>query len=68
MRNADWFYISFCQILICNEKFLKILFIYLIVKESEHKQGEWWVELEGEADSPLSRESDMGLNPKALGS
>ena len=34
----------------------KILFIYL--REREHKQGEG---IEGEADSPLSREPDVGL-------
>ena len=31
--------------------------------EREHKQGR-----EGEADSPLSREPVVGLNPRTLGS
>jgi len=26
----------------------------------------WWGEAEGEADSPLSRESDVGLYPRTL--
>jgi len=30
-----------------------------------HKQGG---DAEGEADSPLSREPDLGLNPRTLGS
>ena len=44
--------------------FFKILFIYL--REREHKQG--WEEkgAEGEADSPLSREPDEGLDPRIL--
>ena len=47
--------------------FLKIVFIYLTQRESEHKQGEQQAEGEGEADSPLSR-SLMGLHPWILGS
>jgi len=42
-------------------------FIYLCVREREreHKQGER--QAEGEADSPLSREPDEGLDPRTLG-
>ncbi|XP_064447848.1 bcl-2-like protein 13 isoform X12 [Mirounga angustirostris] len=35
-------------------------------REREHKQGEW--QAEGEAGSPLSKEPDVGLNPRTLGS
>ena len=49
--------------------FFKILFIYLFVRESEHKQGEWQAEqAEGEAGSPLSKEPKAGLYPRTLGS
>ena len=34
-------------------------------KEREHDQGE--AEGEGEADSPLSREPNVGLDPRILG-
>ena len=46
------------------KKFLKILLIYLREKESTQKQG-WGerAEGEGEADSSLSRELDVGLDP-----
>ena len=37
-------------------------FIYLFVREREHKQEE------GEAGFPLSREPDVGLDPRTLGS
>ena len=43
--------------------FLKILFSL-----TEHKQGEWQAEGEGEADSLLSREPDTGLDPRTQGS
>ena len=43
-------------------------FIYLFVRESEHKQTERQAEAEGEADSPLSKEPDAGLDPWTLGS
>ena len=33
-----------------------------------HTQAGEEAEEEGEADSPLSRKPDMGLNPKTLGS
>ena len=47
--------------------FLKILFIYLRKRESTHEQwGE--AEREREADSPLSRELDLGLDPRTPGS
>jgi len=50
----------------CN--FFKKDFIYLFVREREreHKQGEW--QAGGEADSLLSREPDVGLDPGTLGS
>ena len=41
-------------------------FIYVFVRERVHKQGEW--QAEGEAGSPLSREPDVGLNPRMPGS
>jgi len=43
----------------CLLFFKKILFIYL-----RERKGEG--ETEGEADSPLSREPDAGLNPRTL--
>jgi len=48
--------------------FFKILFIYLFVREqeSEHKQGEQ--QAEAEAGSLLSKEPDVGLYPRTLGS
>ena len=46
--------------------FLKILCIYLM--EKEHKQGEWQTEGEGEAGSLLSREPNVGLQLRILGS
>ena len=52
--------------------FLKILFIYFCVRERER---DWELEhtqagggAEGEADTPLSREPDPGLDPRTLGS
>ena len=33
-----------------------------------HKQAEWQAEAEREAGSPLSKEPDMGLDPRTLGS
>ena len=46
--------------------FKKILFIYLT--ESEHKQAERQVVGEAEAGFLLSREPDVGLGPRSLGS
>ena len=37
---------------------------YLFDREREHKQEEQQAEGEGEADSQLSREPNVGLNPK----
>ena len=50
--------------------FFKRLYFYLFVREREreHKQGERQAEGEGEAGSPPSREPNMGLNPRTLGS
>ena len=52
--------------------FFKILFIYLSGIEgeraSEHRQTERQAEAEGEAGSPPSKEPDVGLDPKTLGS
>ena len=50
--------------------FFKILFIYQRERgrESEHRQTEWQAEAEGEADSPPSKEPDVGLDPRMLGS
>ena len=47
--------------------FLKILFMREreCVRETDFKQ---WGGAEGEADSPLSREPDSGLNSRTLGS
>ena len=36
---------------------------YLFICEREHECG-GWTEGEGQADIPLSREPDVGLNPK----
>ena len=41
--------------------FLKILF-KINKREREHEQREW--QAEGEAGSPLSREPDVGLDPR----
>jgi len=46
--------------------FLFFLRFYLFVREREHKPGEW--QAEGETVSPLSKEPDVGLNPRTLGS
>ena len=47
-------------------------FIYLFVREreseSEHRQTEWKAEAEGEAGSLWSKEPDVGLDPRTLGS
>lgn len=47
-------------------------FIYLFVREraseSEHRQTEWKAESEGEAGSLRSKEPDVGLDPRMLGS
>ena len=45
--------------------FLKVVVIYLRVHTSERAQG-GKQEGVGEADSPLSREPDVGLNPRTL--
>ena len=37
---------------------------YLFEREREHKQGEKQAEGEGEAGSQLSREPNMGFNPR----
>jgi len=42
--------------------------IYLFDGEREHKRGEWQAGAEGEAGSPQSKEPDVGLNPRTLGS
>ena len=49
--------------LICDFVFKD--FIYLFERERAHKRGSG---AEGEADSPLSREPDAGLDPRTLGS
>ena len=43
-------------------------FIHLFQRESEHEPGGGEAEGEGGADSQLSREPDVGLNPRSLGS
>ena len=52
--------------------FLNIfLRFYLFVREresAEHRQTEWQADAEGEAGSPLSKEPDVGLYPRTLGS
>jgi len=40
----------------------------LFDREREHKRGELQAEGEGEADPPPSREPDLGLDPRTLGS
>lgn len=39
---------------------------FMHLREREHEQG-LGVEGDGEADAPLSRESDVRLGPRALG-
>ena len=48
--------------------FLKKDFIYLFDREREHKQRDQQREEEGGAGSPLSREPDVGLDPRTPGS
>ena len=50
--------------------YFKIVFIYLREGEraSEHRQTEGQAEAEGEAGSPPSKEPDVGLDPRTLGS
>ena len=43
----------------------KILFMYLAERDTERAQAEGG---EGEVDSQLSREPNVGLNPRTLGS
>ena len=45
--------------------FLKI-YLFIWQREGEHKQGEQQAEGEGEADSPLSKEPHVGLNPTGI--
>ena len=47
-----------------DDFFKKILFICEHEREREHKHGAG----EGEADSPLSREPLVGLDPRTVGS
>ena len=49
------------------QKILKILFIYLREWASERAWAGGGAEGEGEADSLLSREPSVGLNPRTLG-
>ena len=37
-------------------------------REREHKQREWQAEREGEPGSPRSREPEVRLDPRTLGS
>ena len=43
-------------------------FIYLFGREIEYRQVEWQAEAEGEAGSLWSKEPDVGLDPRMLGS
>ena len=54
----------FCFITISIILFLKD-FIYLFEKVRDHEQ---WGRTKGEADSPLIRKPNAGLDPRALGS
>ena len=49
-----------------------MILFYLFVREraseSEHRQTEWQAESEGEAGPLRSKEPDVGLDPKTLGS
>ena len=49
---------------------LKKKFIYLRKREDERERESAWAGggLQGEADSPLSRDPDVGLDPRTLGS
>ena len=46
--------------------FFKILFIYLLERAERVRESMSWDK--GQADSPLSREPNVGLNRKILGS
>ena len=48
--------------------FFKILFICQRASESKHRQTEWKAESDGEAGSLRSKEPDVGLDPRTLGS
>ena len=52
---------KFCHIFSAN-------FIYWGETKSEREQAGGAAEGEGEADSPLRRETDVGLDPRILGS
>ena len=49
-----------------NNYFFKIVFVWQSKRWRRHKQGEWQAEGEGEAGSLLSREPDVGLDPRTL--
>ena len=55
---------DFPQVFVCL-LFPKILFIYEKERESEHELGVGGAKGEGEADSPLSKESSARLGPRA---
>ena len=48
--------------------FFKILFIYLAERATERAQAGGAAERKGEADDLLSREPDVGLDSRTLGS
>ena len=52
--------IAFCLFL------FRILFIYLTEKEQEKAQAGSEAEVEGEAGFPMSRDADVGLDPRTL--
>ena len=68
-----WIYTTLLQVyflfLLISFFFLKKDFISILERERESAQvEEGEAEREGEADFPLSREPDVGLNPRTPGS
>ena len=61
LYTLQWGDLSFQYNLFTN------VFIFL-TKRERAQVGEWQIEAEGEADSPLSRDTDVGLDPRTLGS
>ena len=59
--KTEILYFTIWKSLLISDFFLKILFIFVCEKENEHEPGRG---AEGEADSPLSRESNVELNPR----
>ena len=66
LEKATFSLIQKVFFLLCFVLFLKI--IYLFIYQRQWAQAEWQAEAEGEAGSLLSKEPDVGLDPRTLGS